>query len=203
MTQSSIPCDIVILPSDELATKAILASKKLEPLSSLFSLEIGKYFPHSSLYMLQLSTDTIEQVKQLLADIAHETKSLQLEANGYYQKEGYIDTGYTVSGEVRNFQEKVLSVMNPLRDGMREKDKARMVESTGLALKNYQDYGYKYVGELFRPHITLTRFSEEQPTAEQLLPDVSEFNGAFTKIGLFEMGDNGTCIRKIAEFSLL
>jgi 2'-5' RNA ligase len=200
--QSSIPCDIVALPSDELAAKAILASKKLESLGSLFSLEIGKYFPHSSMYMLQLSTDTIEQVKQLLADIAHETKPLQLEASGYYQKEGFIDAGYTVSDELRNLQEKVLSVINPLRDGMREKDKARMVEATGLPLKNYQDYGYKYVGELFRPHITLTRFSEEQPTAEQLLPDLSEFNGTFTRIGLFEMGDNGTCIREIGSWEL-
>jgi 2'-5' RNA ligase len=202
MTQSSIPCDIVVLPSDELAAKAILASKNLKLLGSLFSLEIGKYFPHSSIYMLQLSTDAIGQVKHVLADIAQETKSLHLEANGYYQKEGFIDAGYTVSGELRNLQEKILSAINTLRDGMREKDKARMVEATGLALKNYQDYGYKYVGELFRPHITLTRFTEEQPTAEQLLSNVSDFNGTFTKIGLFEMGDNGTCIRQIGSWNL-
>ncbi len=58
-----------------------------------------------------------------------------------------------------------------------------MHSATGLALANFQNYGYKYVGELFRPHITLTRFKEEQPQAEKLLPNLSVFSGEFSKIG--------------------
>jgi len=36
-----------------------------------------------------------------------------------------------------------------------------------------------------------------------MLPSSEIFSGDFTRIGLFEMGINGTCIRKIAEFDLV
>ncbi len=50
--------------------------------------------------------------------------------------------------------------------------------------------------------MTVTRFNSNEPRSILDLPAPQEFNGAFPKLGLFEMGDNGTCIRKIAEFSL-
>lgn len=109
---------------------------------------------------------------------------------------------YARNEQTDSLQQQVITTLNPMRDSMREKDKTRMLEASGLALENFQNYGYKYVGELFRPHITFTRFSEIQPEAESLLPELTTFDGLFTKLGLFEMGDNGTCVRKIVEFDL-
>lgn len=197
-----MPCDVVILPSNELAEKAIAASSLFAPYGSLFTLEVGKYFPHASLYMLQLKPTDIDQVQELLSGIVREFRSLELKAERFYQAQCYVDVEYEKSGQLVQLQQKVVAALNPIRDGMREKDKARMAEATGLALDNFEQYGYKYVGELFRPHITFTRLSEEITDFETVLPNFSSFNGTFTKIGLFEMGDNGTCIRKIAEFDL-
>lgn len=199
---NSLPCDVVILPNDELANKAILASQKLAPFGGLFTLEIGRYFPHVSLYMLQLKEDDLENVKSLLAEIASKTSALNLKVSNYEQKEAYVDVEYARNEQTDRLQQQVVAMLNPIRDGMLEKDKARMLEATGLALENFQNYGYKNVGELFRPHITFTRFGNEQPTAQELLPELATFNGTFTKLGLFEMGDNGTCVRRIAEFDL-
>ena len=198
----SLPCDVVILPNEELANKAISASQKLAPLGGLFKLEIGKYFPHSSLFMLQLKEDDLEKAKSLLAEIANKTAALDLKASKYEQKKAFVDVEYARNEQIDNLQQQVIAVLNTFRDGMREKDKARMREATGLALGNFQNYGYKYVGELFRPHITFTRLSETRPEAKSLLPDLSSFDGSFTKLGLFEMGDNGTCVRKIADCDL-
>lgn len=199
---SSVACDVVILPNDDLAEKAIMASRALEPLGSLFTLEIGKYYPHSSLYMSQLNKGDLTNIQKLLSAVAAKTSSLKLTASRFYQSENYIDVEYGKTERLAELQKQVIAALNPVRDGMREKDKARMLEATGLALDNFKNYGYKYVGELFRPHITFTRFSQEQADAEKLLPDLSDFDGTFTRIGLFEMGDNGTCVRKIAEFDL-
>lgn len=199
----SMPCDVVILPSSELAEKAIAASSLLEPYDSLFTLELGKYFPHASLYMLQLKQTDLDKVQGLLSDIAKEFRSLSLRAERFYQAQCYVDVEYEKSGQLIQLQQKVVAALNPIRDGMREKDKARMAEATGLALANFEQYGYKYVGELFRPHITFTRLSEEKPDFEAVLPALSSFDGAFTRIGLFEMGDNGTCVREIGSWELL
>lgn len=199
---SSLPVDIVILPSSELAAKAIEASGLLASLNSLFTLEDGKQYPHASLYMFQLSEDNIEEVKERLANIAQNNQLLHLMPSGYVQKLGFIDVEYEVTPALNNLQQQIIEAVQPLADGMREKDKQRMLEATGLALQNFQKYGYKYVGELFRPHITFTRFNEMPVEAESLLPPLSDFKGEFPKIGLFEMGDNGTCVRKIAEYEL-
>lgn len=85
---------------------------------------------------------------------------------------------------------------------MRESDVAKMADATGLKLENLQKYGYPAVGELFRPHITLTKFPAETEPDLTSLPDPTIFTGHFTKIGLFEMGENGTCVRPLATFEL-
>lgn len=197
---SSIPCNIVILPSDDLADKAIASSQQLHDLGSLFTLEYGKFYPHASIFMLQLKIDDLPKAETLLAEIATKTNDLDLIAANYYQSMNFIGVEYQKPDQINNLQQAVISALNPIRDGVREKVKPRMLEATGLALDNYQKYGWDTVGELYWPHLTITRFAEPQPSAEAMLSDVSSFSGQYTRLGLFEMGDNGTCIRKIAEY---
>lgn len=199
---TSIACDVVILPSSELSDKAVAMSKTLKPLGSLFSLEVGKYYPHVSVYMLQLKTDDISKAKKLLADIAVKTNKLTLTATRYHQTHNYFDAEYEKTEELASLQMAVVETLNPIRDGVREKDKPRMTEATGLALENFKKYGWSSIGELYRPHLTLTRFINEQQNPEHDLPNFTEFSSQFPKLGLFEMGDNGTAVHKIAEFEL-
>lgn len=196
---NSIPCDVVILPNPLLADKAITASQKLASFNSLFTLKDGECYPHASLYMLQLKIEDLSNVQSILEKIASAFSPLLLKAARYDHTMGFIDAEYEIIPELASLQEQVIQALNPIRDGMREKDKTRMQEATGLKLKNFQNYGYPAVGELFRPHITLSRLKENNQTALQSLGDLSRFDGVFLKIGLFEMGDNGTCVRKIHE----
>lgn len=204
---STLPCDIVLLPSAELSQKAIETSKSLEIYSPFFILEDGKYYPHMSLYMFQLDEGNIPRVEEVLSDIARDSSVVSAQATTYRLGEGfgigYVDPEYEVSDELSSLQDAVIKAVNPIRSGMREKDIAKMQDAEGLKLENLQKYGYPAIGKLFRPHITLTRLKEHTPSVLESLPtDVTTFSGLFDKIGLFEMGDNGTCVRKIAEFEL-
>lgn len=199
---TSLPCDIVILPSDELARVAIAFSERLQQFNTLFTLKEGAYFPHASLYMTQIKVADLDKVKELLSSIAAGIPQLDLIASGYYQAEGYIDPNYTRTKTLDQLQMTVVNAINPIRDGMREKDKARLASTSGKIRENLEKYGYRGVGDLFRPHMTLTRFADGQPIDESSLPDIHRFDGKFIKLGLFEMGDNGTCVRKIADFKL-
>lgn len=199
---TSIPCDIVILPTDELTQKAISLSEQLAQHDTLFTLKDGEYYSHASLYMAQLKVDDLDRVKSILSGIANSTPQLSLTATRYDQAEGYIDVEYARTEAIDRLQMAVVEAINPIRDGMRIKDKARMLTTIGKVRENLDKYGYRGVGELFRPHISLTRFADGQPIDTAALPEPAEFSGAFIKLGLFEMGDNGTCVRKIADFSL-
>jgi hypothetical protein len=199
----SIPCDVVVLPDSKLEQEAITASHRLSELGGLFTLEVGKYYPHASLYMLQLRETDIDTVKDVLSKIAAGVGQLSLNASRFYQSQGYVDVEYERTEQLDMLQQQVVTALNPIRDGIREKDKVRMLEAEGLALENFKNYGYKYVGELFRPHISFTRFEGEQPDIDSKLPsDLTDFNGVFTRLGLFEMGDNGTCVREIGSWDI-
>lgn len=198
----SIPCDIVLLPSDELAEKLIQVSGTLGTQSPLFTLDGVSFYPHASLYMTQLKRDDLDKVKELLSGIASNVATLNLTASKYDQAMGFFDAEYERTKQLDELQKVVIDAINPIRDGMREKDKARMLEATGLARENFEKYGYAPVGELFRPHATITRFANEGTTDTSLLPNPAYLSGQFTHLGLFEMGDNGTCIKEIARYTL-
>ncbi len=204
---SSLPCDIVLLPSLELATKAIKASNATKQYESFFTLEDGKFYPHMSLYMFQLNETDISKVEEVLTGIAKDTGAVTAKATTYSLGTGfgvgYVDPEYKVTDELKSLQGRVIEAVNPIRAGMRESDVRKMQDAEGLKLENLQKYGYPAIGDLFRPHITLTRLKEHSPKVLELLPqDVGTFSGVFDRLGLFEMGENGTCVRKIAEFPL-
>ena len=194
--------DVVILPAASVQTIAEETSEEFERLGSLFTLKQGECYPHVSLYMLQLDTDSVEAVKNRLAAIASSTAPLHLRVTRYWQAMQFFDAEYEKSNEIGLLQEEVVSALNPLRDGMRPKAVEHMKEAVGLAFENFQKYGWDTIGELYRPHLTLTRFTRDQDIDSLSLPDIGMFTGSFNSIGLFEMGDNGTCVHKVAEFEL-
>jgi 2'-5' RNA ligase len=198
----SISADIVVLPSPAISAKAISVSNDLYRFGSLTLLEDGKVFPHASLYMCQLRTADLPKVEEILAAIAAKHRAISLEAAEYAQAHRFIDVGYNRTLDLDQLQEHVLDAINPVRHGLRPQDEARLKTSTGRELENLKKYGYRGIGDEFRPHITITRFEREQKFDTSDLPAISEFSGSFTHLGLFEMGPNGTCVRQIATFAL-
>lgn len=198
----SIPYDVVILPDPRLADIAIGASQKLQKFDSFFTLRDGECFPHVSLYMLQLKAKDLPKVEQILFNIAASTTLLQLQVYRYGYTMGFIDAEYEKFPELIGLQQATIKELNPIRDGMQQNDIERMHKAEGLALENFQTYGYKYVGDLFRPHMTLSRLKSDSSEALSTLNEVGNFSGTFTQLGLFEMGDDGTCVRKIKAFDL-
>jgi len=89
-----------------------------------------------------------------------------------------------------------------LRDRLVPSDIPLLKIATGLARENLETWGYRAVGELFRPHLTFTRFVSRQPIPLEDMGAPSAFRGQFARLALFEMGPNGTCIRKVKEFDL-
>lgn len=203
---STIPCDLVLLPNSDLTNKAISVSNTLSKFGSLFTLKIGKYYPHMSLYMFQLDVDDITKVEAIMQEIATSTSAIQAKATKYSLGQGfgvgYVDPEYLLTDELAQIQDRVVAAINPVRAGMRESDINKMQDATGIKLENLQKYGYPTIGELFRPHVTLTRLNGHKPEVLDVLPDIQEFSGTFDRIGLFEMGANGTCIRQIVEVPL-
>lgn len=66
----TMPCDIVLLPENSLAERAIAASQSLEQYGTLFTLKNGEYYPHASLYMFQLAVVDVDRVEAVIKKLA-------------------------------------------------------------------------------------------------------------------------------------
>jgi len=199
---NSIPCDIVMIPDADTTNEAILLSEKLGGNETYFTLKEGEYYPHASLYMVQLDMNRIDEIKKVLSVVAANSSKITLSPKDYHQEWGYIDVEYGREVNSDKLQMDVVHALNPIRDGLRQKDIDRLPEAVGIERENILTYGYRSVGEKFAPHITITRFTDRKDIDLVTLPDVSTFKATFSKVGIFEMGENGTCIKKIAEFNL-
>jgi len=198
----AMACDVVLLPTPELGGAAINMSRKLSVHQTLYVLNAAGPFPHVSLYMVQLQDAMIGQAKAQLAGIAANNAALRLTAARYDQTEGYIDADYGRLPSLVDLQMEVIDAINPLRDGLRKQDRARLPTDTGIVRANIEQYGYRGVGDLFRPHLSLTRFANGSAIDVAELPSPDVLSGLFVALGLFQMGDNGTCVRQIASFPL-
>ena len=198
----SIPCNLVLLPDQQLAEKAINLSRILAQFDSYFVLEEGKCFPHVSMYKFQLNASDIPEVGRILAAISQSIFPFQLRAEKYsFEHDGYhfVDVQYEKTAELLELQGTVIEALNPIRADMRAKDRERMQSATGLALEYFQKYGYNLIGELYRPHISLSRLKADNLDVPEVLPDLHYFDGNFVRLGLFEIGDHGTAVRRLAE----
>ena len=191
-----------MIPDADATNEAILLSEKLGGNETYFTLKEGEYYPHASLYMVQLDMNRIDEIKKVLSVVAANSSKITLSPKDYHQEWGYIDVEYGREVNSDKLQMDVVHALNPIRDGLRQKDIDRLPEAVGIERENILTYGYRSVGEKFAPHITITRFTDRKDIDLVTLPDVSTFKATFSKVGIFEMGENGTCIKKIAEFNL-
>ncbi|HUB93347.1 MAG TPA: DUF1045 domain-containing protein [Verrucomicrobiae bacterium] len=194
--------DIALLPTARVTERAVSTSEKLREQAVRFTLHPTGPFPHLSLYMVSLSDRVIASVVERLSRIAQETPKLVLTATEYSQGRGYLSVAYGRLVTLDALQMTVITAVNPLRDGLMSDDAVRLQVSTGIQRENLERYGYVDVGSLFRPHVTLTRFELETVHAVSELPDLKQFTGVFSELGLFELGDSGTCVRKVSSMAL-
>lgn len=200
---SAAAYNIVLLPEARLAEKAAQVSEQLSSEGTLYTLNGISLFPHVSLYMVQLKAAQLAAVERTLARVAASHSELTLTAEGYGGKRGFINASYERSEAIDSLQMAIIEGVNPLRDGLVAEEKALQETATGLVAENIEKYGFQNIGELYVPHLTLTRFSDRDTSFDTLeLPPHGDFSGQFPEIGLFEMGEHGTCIREITRVAL-
>ena len=197
---SHIPCAIVLYPTKKLSKLAYKIHQDLQTQGSFAT--TGNYDAHLSPYLLQLDTNNIKEVESILNEFASSNRIVSLSAKAVRQGGGWVDVVYTRNHIVDDIQLNVIKNINPLRSGLREKDKKTIGTATTSQLENLQKWGYRNTGDEFTPHVTLARFNDKDIQVEIDI-NLHEFDDQFASIGMFEMGDYGICVRKFFEIPLL
>jgi|SRR3989344_1873330 len=196
------PYDVVLCPDQELSQRTLELSTGLSEAGTYFTLNQKTHNPHLSLYMLQLDEEGLSEALSLLSGIAAETQTVTAVARHYHYSHDYLDVEYVKSDALSNLQERIIQSLNSVRDGLREKDAERLATATGEERENILKYGYRSVGNQFAPHLTFTRFTDDQSGIISTLPSPDTFNGRYSSLGIFKMGEHGTCIEPVNSWQL-
>ena len=190
--------DIALLPEESIASRAIEYSEHLKSLGTEFVLGRKTNLPHLSMYMFRLKDEDMPKVVDIVEATAH--KAIHLKAVNYGFNWQYFDVEYARTKELEELQAKILDITK-YRQELDEGDRKLMEEAAGEAKRNWKDYGFKQVGELYRPHLTFTRFKtlEEAPSDP---PNLEVFSGKYIRLGIYQLGPHGTCLSEVAGFDL-
>jgi hypothetical protein len=201
----SQPLDVVICPPRIIQQNAIDISHSLAHWDTNFTLTEEGPFPHISLYQAQFPMGNLPEIKLRLNNYAKLVKAFTVKpVPELYEKEdvNYIEVSYEKSIELSKLQFGVIELLNSLRDGLlRARDKERYYQVSPIQRENLDKWGYRSVGDAFRPHLSLTSLKNPDSVSTHGILR-KKFAFAVNQIGLFQLGEHGTCINKIALYDL-
>ncbi len=167
--------DIVLYPPAFIRARALEVNRKLVKKGGLFSLGTKTRVPHITLYVARFGKAEMPGVKKTLQELAARIPAFQTDATGYKTDDTWVHVRY-----------KKDSHLSMLRRTLKQVMRAHHPYDTNRH---------------FVPHITLTKFEHLPDRVFADMPDL-DFSFTATHIGLFELGEYGTCVRQIGLYKL-
>lgn len=202
---SFIRLNTAFVPPREVSEKAIELSRAISNLvDTYFILDGVNFYPHITIYPPEYPEGNITKVLETVERTARSLNQLDFKFKNLDSGQGYLGIAFEHSDEIQQAHEKLVSALNPLREGrVRDKYAECHMEFNSEQLQNIEKYGHPDTMDLYNPHLTITRLKDENK-AEAILSttnwDIPEFTVG--KIGVYKMGEHGTDRELIKEFSL-
>lgn len=193
--------NICIIPSEPVGQACIELSKTFDDATTTFVLGSGK-FAHMTLYMARFADESIAEIVAEVAATLQAAKPFNCQQSGYFLTSGnYVEVSYRKTSELMALHQALMSNVagyrinpgNPYLENY-------FAPYTTDQRSNAEKTGYDLAGDLYRPHISLTRYKEGMAPAE--MPTLPARNLSFetTKIAIYKADDNGSIYELIQEF---
>ncbi len=195
MTLNKIAIDIVLLLPPEIVEQCVLVNSKLDN-SEYVSFANG-YNPHITLGMGCVFEKDLENLKNELEKLSLTNQALDLIIPDFTGKSFFsfaIENNQKLT-ELHNSVMEILKRFSSYGDAdftmFNESEKVK--DDVGL-VKWVSNFNIEHAFDLYDPHITLGK--GEKPNFD------FPINFTSLKIGLFHIGQRGTCKEKLVEFDL-
>lgn len=200
--------NIVIEPNSEVRKAAITLSKELSKKDDvLFTLDGEHFYPHITIYSPAFPSLKKEDVFYAVEEISKDFKQFVCGFTGVQLDEKYLGINIMPTDAVTQLHETIVKKLNPVREGVIRKKylpgSEEFLKLSQNRQNNVLEYGAPDVLELYHPHLTITRFKEDS-VAEKVSKENHWEIQSFvaSEIGIYEMGENGTCINPVQKFLL-
>lgn len=195
--------NVCMLPTEPVAAQCVAISQSFD--ESLVRFKLGaSLFPHATVYMARFPEESIEVVAKALEKLTTTLSPTVLKHSGYYVTEGdYVEVSYQRTKELLNFQTAIISALKDFRASPGNPQKESYYGPFNEHQRqNVQETGYDLAHDLYRPHITLTRYKEGAvPSSFPALPE-AKLSFSLPKIALYKADENGAVYEEIVVIDL-
>lgn len=198
--------NIVFMLPKEIADYATgLCRKVMEDHEVSFSLDAVNNFPHITIYQLVIPDKNRAKLIEVLGLTVAKISPQKLEFIGFQEHFGFLGASFKPSEDIKAAQREIVETVTTLREGKNvlEVDDPRTEGWPESHKKIVAEYGFDNLFDFYNPHITITRlpdFAKAKQLTEELTWPFSEFES--NSIGLYSLGEFGTCNKLIREFKL-
>lgn len=196
----SVLLNVSALPPVRVAESIARTSAELGGRGGLFTVDGVRHRPHLTLFMARFPAAAAESVRDSVAALATKAEGVRAEHTGFHLTPGhYYEASYRRTDALMALHFSVMRELAPLRFS----PGAPVVEDyfapyTDAQRASATEWGYDLAGDLYRPHVTITRFAAI-PTGP--LPELREdLSFEVTTLALSTADDHGATDHLIDEF---
>lgn len=198
--ENSTLLNVCIFPNDRVSAECVGISQSFEDKDTMFVLGNG-LFPHMTAYMARFANNDIERVVAATEDVIKQTSAFRCIHTGYFMTEGrYLEASYRKSSEFMDLHELLIANLA----GLRINPGLPFIEGyfapyNAEQQQNAKDTGYDLARNLYRPHVTLTRYIENG--VPKIFPAMPAADLSFNlyKVCVYKADDNGAVCELVRE----
>lgn len=202
--KDSVIINICIIPSQNIGNKCVELSQSLKSDSTMFLLDGKSKFAHITLFMARFANGEIPNVLSATEKTLKKTNSFLCEHTGYFVTEGrYLEASYRKSNDFMGLHEFLIDNLKDYRINPNNPfEEDYFTPYTQEQQKNARETGYDLAHNLYRPHITLTRYKESE--VPKIFPTFApaELSFQLRKVCVYKADDNGAVYEKLGEFNI-
>jgi hypothetical protein len=196
--------NIVFTLPEKASRSAVSLSGKIKTETRVnFTLHKNTNVPHITVYQLIIPDRNLNRLIKILEDLALKLPPQNFRFAGFEEHSGYLSVELSLPPRVKLFQEEVIKSVNFLREGRSLIGEEGASNYPKSQRKNIAEYGFDNLLDFYNPHITITCLSDPE-NAKKLISELSWTENEFfcSSIGLYSLGEFGTCKELIREFKL-
>lgn len=195
--------NVAVIPPAEIASEIAILSGRLRAAGGIFEIDGNSRHAHLTLYMARFGVASVPAVRERLTEALVDSAGIRLRHSGYFVTPGgYFEASYERSTEVMALHRTAIGLIRDLRHapGRPIIESYFGVYDQGQR-ENAEQSGYDLVDDLYRPHITITRFASP-PDAAAMPRAARDLSFAAARIGLFVADAQGAARELVTEFEL-
>jgi hypothetical protein len=193
--------NVCVIPDESARAMCVALSQSLKNDNTLFVLG-GDKFAHITAYMARFADMDIDKVVNGVEAALQSATPFRCEHTGYFMTQGrYLEASYRKSAGFVALHEALIARVADYRLNPGDPyEEGYFTPYTAEQQQNAKETGYDLARNLYRPHVTLTRYREGgMPEA---FPAFSEAKLSFDldKVCVYKADDNGAVYERIGEF---